>query len=214
MTATLLAPVELRATHLDVVLDIPNDILRLGLEAALRDLAVVGSVRRANPAAPVGRDEILVVAAGTGWRSEPHPDVKVLLILADPRGADLVSAGGLRADGFVLQQDLSGRALDAALRAMAAGDMPMPARMAQQLLADAGVRRTTHTALPMALTPREKETLALLTEGLSNKQIARRLKISDHGAKRLVAGVLLKLGSSNRTEAVVTAIRAGLINCA
>jgi DNA-binding CsgD family transcriptional regulator len=62
-----------------------------------------------------------------------------------------------------------------------------------------------------ALTARETETLRLLAEGLSNKQIARRLGVSEHGAKRLVASIMVKLDSPNRTLAVAIAIRDGLI---
>jgi two-component system nitrate/nitrite response regulator NarL len=61
------------------------------------------------------------------------------------------------------------------------------------------------------LTAREKETLDLLAQGLSNKQIAKSLAISAHGAKRLVGVVLMKLGAPNRTTAVITAINEGLV---
>jgi DNA-binding CsgD family transcriptional regulator len=60
------------------------------------------------------------------------------------------------------------------------------------------------------LTPREREALQLLVEGLSNKQIARRLGISEHGAKRLVANILSKMDCSNRTSAVAKALREGV----
>jgi len=61
------------------------------------------------------------------------------------------------------------------------------------------------------LTAREREVLALLSRGLSNKQIAERLAISDHTAKFHVNGILGKLGATTRTEAVVIAVRQGLI---
>jgi len=51
----------------------------------------------------------------------------------------------------------------------------------------------------------------LLSEGLSNKLIADRLGISDHTAKFHVNGVMMKLGASTRTEAVVEAMRRGLV---
>jgi len=66
---------------------------------------------------------------------------------------------------------------------------------------------------PVSLTSREVEALTLLVKGMSNKQIARRLAISGHGAKRLVASILLKLDSPNRTTAAVAAIKAGIIDC-
>ena len=61
------------------------------------------------------------------------------------------------------------------------------------------------------LTAREREVLALLSRGLSNKQIAQRLSISDHTAKFHVNGILGKLGAATRTEAVVIAARQGLV---
>lgn len=61
------------------------------------------------------------------------------------------------------------------------------------------------------LTARERQVLALLARGLSNKQIARRLDISDHTAKFHVVGILGKLGAATRTEAVVLAARQGLV---
>ena len=60
-------------------------------------------------------------------------------------------------------------------------------------------------------TPREQQTLALLVEGLPNKQIARRLGISEHGAKRNVANILAKLNVPNRTLAAAKAVRDGLV---
>ena len=60
-------------------------------------------------------------------------------------------------------------------------------------------------------TPREREVLALLAEGLPNKLIARRLAISEHTVKFHVNGLLTKLGAASRTEAVVRATRLGLI---
>ena len=61
------------------------------------------------------------------------------------------------------------------------------------------------------LTPRELEVLKRMAEGLSNKQIARELAISEHTIKFHVNAILGKLGAQSRTEAVVRATRAGLI---
>jgi DNA-binding CsgD family transcriptional regulator len=71
------------------------------------------------------------------------------------------------------------------------------------------------TGEPMAdgvpLTPREREVLALLAEGASNKTIARRLGISVHTAKFHVGSLLDKLDASGRTDAVTHAARLGVI---
>jgi NarL family two-component system response regulator YdfI len=62
-----------------------------------------------------------------------------------------------------------------------------------------------------SLTVREREVLQMISEGLGNKQIAARLKISEHTVKFHVASILGKLGASTRTEAVSMALRRGLI---
>jgi DNA-binding CsgD family transcriptional regulator len=65
--------------------------------------------------------------------------------------------------------------------------------------------------LPVALSPREREVLALLSEGASNKEIARALAVSIHTAKFHVASLTEKLGARSRVEAIAIAIRAGLV---
>jgi DNA-binding NarL/FixJ family response regulator len=62
-----------------------------------------------------------------------------------------------------------------------------------------------------ALTPREREVLALLAEGVGNKTIAWKLAISEHTVKFHVASIMGKLNATSRTEAVAVGIRKGLI---
>jgi DNA-binding NarL/FixJ family response regulator len=66
-------------------------------------------------------------------------------------------------------------------------------------------------SLPVALSAREMETLALLADGASNKVIARQLGISVHTAKFHVASVLAKLHAQNRADAVAIGLRYGLL---
>jgi DNA-binding CsgD family transcriptional regulator len=61
------------------------------------------------------------------------------------------------------------------------------------------------------LTPREREILQQMAEGLPNKQIALRLSISLHTVKFHVASILAKLGVQSRTEAVTLGVRQGLV---
>jgi DNA-binding NarL/FixJ family response regulator len=61
------------------------------------------------------------------------------------------------------------------------------------------------------LTPRETEVLELLAEGLPNRAIAARLRISDQTVKFHVASISGKLGAANRTDTVRRAVRRGLI---
>jgi DNA-binding NarL/FixJ family response regulator len=62
-----------------------------------------------------------------------------------------------------------------------------------------------------ALTPRERQVVELMAEGLTNKAIAARLGISDQTVKFHVASISGKLGAANRTDAVRRAVRRGLI---
>lgn len=62
-----------------------------------------------------------------------------------------------------------------------------------------------------ALTARERQVIELLAQGLSNRRIAGALSISEHTAKFHVNSILSKLGASTRTEAVVEAVRRGLV---
>ena len=135
----------------------------------------------------------------------------VLALLADEElAADAYAAG---ARGLLFRDAAPGR-LAAALRALAQGLVVLDGSLAG-LLASSSEDDGDPTEAPIEpaepLTPREVEVLQLLAEGLSNKQIAARLAISEHTAKFHVAAILGKLGAETRTDAVVRAARAGLI---
>ena len=66
-------------------------------------------------------------------------------------------------------------------------------------------------APPERLTPREVQVLELVAQGLPNKTIAERLRISDQTVKFHVASIAGKLGAANRTDAVRRAVRRGLV---
>ena len=68
-----------------------------------------------------------------------------------------------------------------------------------------------HAEIVDALTAREVQVLELLAEGLPNKAIAGRLRISDQTVKFHVSSIAGKLGAANRTDAVRRAVRRGLI---
>jgi DNA-binding NarL/FixJ family response regulator len=71
--------------------------------------------------------------------------------------------------------------------------------------------RTVSSAPAESFTPREREVLALVAEGLANKMIARKLGITEHTVKFHLNAILTKLGAQSRTEAVVKATRMGLL---
>jgi DNA-binding NarL/FixJ family response regulator len=108
----------------------------------------------------------------------------------------------------VVLRDQVGPGIHAALAAVRSGLTVMDTQLASALVPNQPPREPKGRG---ELTERERQVVQLLAEGLSNKLIADRLGISDHTAKFHVNGVMMKLGSSTRTEAVVEAMRRGLI---
>ena len=123
-----------------------------------------------------------------------------------PTSSPALAAG---ARGVVLR-DQVGPGIQAALAAVRSGLTVVDTALAQQLVPAAPIK-TSNGKGRGELTERERQVVQLLSEGLSNKLIADRLGISDHTAKFHVNGVMIKLGASTRTEAVVEAMRRGLI---
>jgi two-component system, NarL family, nitrate/nitrite response regulator NarL len=217
-------PEDTMIDRLNVAIYVKNVVVARGLEAVLDLLPRVGAVRHCATRRSVettiagGQIDVLVVTSAESAAATEivagTPRTKVLLLLDEFEASGSSFGGAASADGFLIQQDLTAPDLGEALDRMMLGEMPMPARVGRELLARAGSPVPSGAVRSAVLTPRENETLALLAEGLSNKQIARRLSISDHGAKRLVTSVMLKLGAPNRTAAVVIAIKQGMISAA
>lgn len=132
--------------------------------------------------------------------------VPVLALLNDETEAARVLSAG--AQGILLRED-EPQTLSVAVRALAQGLMVLEPRLSS-LLAFPQPQGEIEP-LGEALTPRELQVLHLLAEGLSNKQIAKRLEVSEHTAKFHVAAILSKLGVESRTEAAVRAVQLGLL---
>jgi two-component system, NarL family, response regulator LiaR len=109
--------------------------------------------------------------------------------------------------GFLLK-DTEPAELVRAIRAAHAGQSPLSPAVAARVidqLAQAGRPRAID-----ALTPREREVLRLLADGLSNKRIARELGVAEKTVKTHVGHVLAKLDLTDRTQAALYAVREGL----
>ncbi len=137
-------------------------------------------------------------------------DLPVVAVVADPAHVAPALAAGARG---VLMRDKVGAEMHAALAAVRSGLTVLDSSLAATLVPATPVAPAPvpHTKGRGELTERERQVVQLLSEGLSNKLIADRLGISDHTAKFHVNGVMMKLGASTRTEAVVEAMRRGLI---
>ena len=142
------------------------------------------------------------------------PDVKVLVLTTYADDRSVIDALRAGARGY-LTKDASAEeirsALDQVMRGQAAIDPAV-----QHHLIDAIARSpapsepTTGTRLPDSLTPREGEVLRLIGEGLSNREIADRLRVSEATIKSHVNHLFAKTGVRDRAQAVTYAYRHGL----
>lgn len=209
---------------LAVLVSIDNELTRCGLTQMLADLPMVTTVHPgADPQTTIrmletgdyqlvivsadsprgGTDEVLAAAARAGTSS--------LFLLRQPEDALMPQVAALSVDGFLLESGLNRTVLADSLHKLRHGEMPIPGSLARRILDELRTVGKPRSDPSFMLTPRERQALKLLAEGLSNKQIARRLGISEHGAKRHVGNVLAKLNCPNRTVAVTVALNHGLL---
>jgi len=132
------------------------------------------------------------------------PDLPVVALLAREEQAGGALAAGARGALF---RESSPERLGAALGAAAHGLVVLDPALAARLLRPlAGLEGQD------PLTPREREVLTHLADGLSNKEIATRLSVAERTAKFHVESILAKLGAANRADAVMRAARSGLLS--
>jgi DNA-binding NarL/FixJ family response regulator len=149
-------------------------------------------------------EELLEILAATGVTRETA--VVVLLDQSAPVWAGQAVQAGVRG---VLSADADREQLALAIEAAAGGLFVLhPNEVRAERSSSA---RAVTLELAESLTARERQVLQMLAAGLGNKEIAARLKISEHTAKFHVASILGKLSASSRTEAVAIGLRRGLI---
>lgn len=202
-------------------LQLVRNVLPAGAPSALR-IMLSGSdaLARAGLLSMLSPFDDLDVAEGEGRTAGGDTDAILLdfqdggelprggapvLVLAQDRdaAADALARGARGA----LLRTAAPRRIRAALHAVADGLVAIDDDIADSILPHA--RAAVELIEP--LTPRELEVLHLLASGLTNKDIASRLGISDHTVKFHVNGILGKLGVESRTEAVVQAARLGIV---
>jgi two-component system, NarL family, nitrate/nitrite response regulator NarL len=128
----------------------------------------------------------------------------VLHLVRDASDAAQAIARGARG---VMMRTATPRRLHTALHGVAEGLVIIDEELAERVMPHARAR----VELIEPLTPRELQVAQLLAAGLTNKEIAHRLGVTDHTVKFHLNGILRKLGVSTRTEAVVQAARLGLL---
>lgn len=143
--------------------------------------------------------------------SEAHPDVAVVVLTTFADDDSIMAALAAGARGY-LTKNAGREDIARAIRAAAAGQSVLDQEVRNRLLAAVtGTQRSAPVdPLPDDLTPREREVLALIGEGLPNRAIAERLFISEATVKTHINNLFAKAGIRDRADAVRRAIGAGL----
>jgi DNA-binding NarL/FixJ family response regulator len=128
-----------------------------------------------------------------------HPGVRVLVLTSFSDQTRIMDALRAGAEGYLLKHSEPDE-IAAAIRAIHEGGSPLDPKAARVLLES---RRTA--AESDNLTDREREVLLLVRAGLANKQIARKLEISERTVKAHLTNVFQRLGVSDRTQAALWA---------
>ncbi|MCP3725311.1 response regulator transcription factor [Paraburkholderia sp. CNPSo 3272] len=135
----------------------------------------------------------------------------LVLLLDDPDGDAFVDELPAEATA-ILSRDVTPAEIVAAIEAAAAGLCVLSPDILARLLAGRKPLRQSASGGPFeALSNREIEVLAMLADGLGNKEIARQLDISDNTVKSHLSSIFGKLGATNRTEAVMLGMRHGYL---
>ncbi|MGC8782734.1 MAG: response regulator [Anaerolineae bacterium] len=137
-----------------------------------------------------------------------QPQIHIIALTVHDEPEMLTAMAGAGAHGYILKGTRSAELVQAIRSAVATG-----AALSPQVLADLvqQYRRLAHIADGPRLLPREREILALVAAGASNREIADQLALSQQTVKNYLSAVYEKLGVSNRTGAVVAALARGLI---
>lgn len=130
-------------------------------------------------------------------------DAQVVVLTSYSDSERIVAALDAGAVGYLLKDADPGDLLQG-VRAVARGESPIHPRAARQLLA---ARSQQPDAGAIQLTPREEEVLKLVRMGLANKQIARRLGISERTVKAHLTSTFQRIGVADRTQAALWAER-------
>jgi DNA-binding NarL/FixJ family response regulator len=201
-----------------------HSFFRAGLRSLLaeHDFVVLGEAATGDAALPLierRRPDVVVMDLSMPGMSGPEatrrllerlPEAVVLVVTVSASEGDVLEALEAGASGYLLKDSAPGeivRAIEAAVD----GDTPLSPRVAGLIVHRARGRVGDLDASSAALSEREVEVLRLLAEGLDNNEIALKLYLSPTTVKRHVSTIFSKAGVSNRVQAAIWAVRAGII---
>jgi DNA-binding NarL/FixJ family response regulator len=202
-----------------------NRLMREGLAAMLNKLPDVRAVTSAVADAKFMADSkpaVLLLDVGLGEEDslgvaaalrKSAPDTKIIIMDLVPVNEEIAEFVNAGVSGFVLK-DASFDEFVATIRSVAAGQKVLPPRMTESLFAQITKESNNGRVSPQVLeavrmTPREREVIDLIGEGLSNKEIAARLNIATHTVKSHVRNVMEKLALHTRLQIAAYSHREG-----
>ena len=205
-----------------------HEIVRTSLRTVLEgadDLEVAGEAATADEAvarAAALRPDLVLMDVRLGEKDNARsgieacrairsvlPEARVLMFSSYGEREAVVASILAGASGYLTKNAARAQLVDA-LRAVARGEALLEPAITGVVL-DRLKELSASAAPDDPLSPREREVLALIARGLTNRQIAEALVISEHTARNHVTNILDKLGLSRRAEAAAYAARLGLL---
>jgi two-component system, NarL family, response regulator YdfI len=207
-----------------IVIGASSAVVRTSLVAVLADnpaFQVIGSfsVGKAFAQLEALQPDVMLLdidspvdeAMSIALESLGEPPSATLVILTDDvdkfSAADAVRSGA-RA---ILPREAKPEEIFAAIQATIAGLVVIHPEALESLLSTDREKQSELDSSDQILTAREIEVLRMIADGMGNKEIASKLRISDHTVKFHISSTFAKLGAANRAEAVTLGIRRGLI---
>jgi DNA-binding NarL/FixJ family response regulator len=207
-------------TKLRIAVVDDHPLMRAGVEHTLsleEDIQVVGVGGSADDAIQIAGSQLPdlmlldVNMPGGGINAAreimaAHPTMLLLFLTVSERMEDVTAALDAGVRGYVLK-GIGGPDLIRTIRSVAAGETYITPDFAARLLAAPAPRPKEGEDPLEALTIREEQILREVSIGLTNKEIARKLELSEKTIKHYMSGVLHKLSARNRVEAIVASRR-------
>lgn len=213
-------PVEQKAGPISIVLIDDNRLLREGIASMLHDqpgflvLAASADVDEALEQVREAKPDVVLIDFGLADHDSlaltdrvilEVPDARVIIMGLLPAQEDVAAFVRAGARGFIMK-DASFEEFFATIREVADGKEVLPSELTNslfsQIVANVPSEHRTRLTDGVRMTTRELEVIALLGEGCSNKEIAKRLNIAVHTVKSHVHNVLEKLALHSRLEVV------------
>ncbi|UCG25518.1 MAG: response regulator transcription factor [Chloroflexota bacterium] len=199
-----------------------HEVVRKGLMLVLRqepDFEIVGEAHNGREAVALSAQRAPDLAlldwkmpemdglAAAAIIRQQSPEVRTLILSGAPIEAAALDALDAGVDGFV-HKDTSPADLAQAIRIVAGGKKFLGPEIKQALTE----RAQTAAAPKVSLSPREMDVLQLMATAATYREIGEQLYIGEETVRSHAKSILVKLDQPNRTQAVITAIRAGLIS--